>query len=152
MYTDRSVDMMRVQPETGTLYTMYNAWHHFTVTQQQQVVSAMAESQSPFLFAEILEPGVLSYCKVILSGIVLQLLLAPFVYPFSLRRLLCTYIIPINLFTITWDGIISMRRSCSVGEYKKRLVRFSTSSYAVQVNKVKTFAGHIIYIVGTPIK
>ena len=152
IYADRSVDLLQLQPQSGNLYTMYNAWHHFTTAQQQQIVSAMAKSQTPFLFAEIIEPGILSYIRVIFSVTIMQLLLAPFVYPFSLRRLLCTYIIPINLITITWDGIISIRRSCSVREYKKRLEAISTSAYAVQVNRVKTFAGHIIYISGSPIK
>jgi hypothetical protein len=47
------------------------------------------------------------------------LLFSPFIKPFSWQRLFFTYIIPINIITISFDGIISVLKSRSFNAYKK---------------------------------
>jgi hypothetical protein len=49
--------------------------------------------------------------KIIFTTTIGQIILTPFVKPFSWMRLVFTYIIPINLFTITWDGVVSVLKS-----------------------------------------
>jgi hypothetical protein len=95
-------------PGTGLL-TLFNAFHHFTPEQQQQLVHAHA-SRGLLVF-EILQPNVITFLKILFTTTIGQLLLAPFVRPFRWERLLFTYILPINLITIPWDGLVSVLRS-----------------------------------------
>lgn len=151
MYSAFTADITRLHPSKGTLYTMYNAFHHFSGDEQKGIVNKMAENGSPFLIAEILEPGVLTFIKVIFTTTILQLLTAPFVKPFSLKRLLFTYIIPVNIFTVTYDGIVSVLKSASARQYRKLFAGISTNAYTVTVNKVNRITGTVIYIKGEPV-
>ncbi len=95
-------------PGTGVL-TLFNAFHHFTPTQQQQLLHLHA-SRGLLVF-EVLQPTVITFLKILLTTTIGQLLLAPFVRPFRWERLLFTYLLPVNLITIPWDGLVSVLRS-----------------------------------------
>ncbi len=95
-------------PGTGLL-TLFNAFHHFTPAQQERLVRLHAPRG--LLVFEVLQPGIVTFLKILLTTTVGQLVLAPFVRPFRWERLLFTYILPINLLTIPWDGLVSVSRS-----------------------------------------
>jgi hypothetical protein len=144
------VDVLKMQPAENTVYTMYNAFHHFTAQQQKAWVKKMAEDKAIFLIGEILTPGWLNLLKIIFTTAVIQLLTAPFVKPFSLPRLFFTYIIPVNLFTVTYDGIISVLRSRSAKEYNDLLSDISSPSYSITINTINNWKGDLVYIKGEP--
>jgi len=89
--------------------------------------------------------------KIIFTATVIQLLTAPFVKPFSLLRLLFTYIIPVNLFTVAYDGVISVLSSKTAAQYTGLLNNISTQSYRITVNRVNNWKGNLVYIKGKPI-
>jgi hypothetical protein len=149
-YALHPLDLLALKPVEKVLYTMFNAFHHFTDIQQAQIYNKMADNNCPFLFVEILEPGFINLCKIIFTTTILQLLLVPFVKPFSWLRLLFTYIIPLNLFTICWDGIISVLKSKPVMKYEEQFKNLATGSFTVTVNKISNWKGNIIYIKGEP--
>jgi hypothetical protein len=91
------------------LLTLFNAFHHFTTAQQRQLVKSNASRG--ILVVEVLQPTPLTFFKILFTTTVGQLLLAPFVRPFRWERLLFTYLLPINLITIPWDGLVSVLRS-----------------------------------------
>jgi hypothetical protein len=121
IYVKHSVDILKMNFEAQYFYTMYNAFHHFTDEEQKEIVSKLSAAKASFLIVEILQPNLLSLLQVILASTLGQLLITPFIKPFSLTRLLFTYIIPINIFTVLYDGVISVIKSKSVKEYKKLL-------------------------------
>lgn len=131
---------------------MFNAFHHFSTAQQKEVVQNMALNGAPFLIAEILEPGLLNVIKIFFTGTVIQLLTAPFVRPFSTGRLLFTYLIPVNLFTVVYDGIISVMRSKTAAQYQNELQGVSTGLYNITVSRVNNWKGNIVCIKGEPTK
>jgi hypothetical protein len=90
------------------LVTMFNAFHHFEATAQEQIVAKIAGQHRPMLIVEITRPTVINFVMVTIAGTIGQLLLAPFVAPFSWKRLCFTYLLPINLITVTWDGWMSV--------------------------------------------
>ncbi len=149
-YLKEATDILPLEPHQGVCYTMFNAFHHFSDAEQEHIIDKMAASGSTFLFAEILEPGVLSFINVILATTVGQLLLMPFVRPFSLLRLCFTYIIPVNLFTILYDGIISVIRSKRVSKYRELLKTRAVPGYAIVINKIKNPSGGLVYLQGQP--
>jgi hypothetical protein len=120
-YMDESTDATKAIFKKHHTYTMFNAFHHFDDGQKQQMVSSMIASESEAYFVEILEPRFLCFIKVLLATLVGTILLTPFIRPFSFKRLLFTYLIPINLITITYDGMVSVYRSRTVKQYEKIL-------------------------------
>jgi len=149
-YSVNSVDALKMQPVDGLCYTMYNSFHHFTNEQQQSFINKLAAANAPFLVAEILEPGIINVVKIFLTGMVLQLFIAPFIKPMSFGRLFFTYIIPVNLFTVTYDGIISVLKSKTVQQYKTLLKNSSTQNFTITVNNIKNWKGNVVYIKGQP--
>jgi len=143
--------VLEIQPEENTVYTTYNAFHHFPKTQQKAFVKKMAAHKTCFLIGEILTPGFFNGVKILLTATLLQLLTAAFVKPFSLPRLFFTYIIPVNLFTVTYDGIISVIRSKTAKEYNDLLQDISNPSYSITVHTIKNWKGDLVYIKGEPV-
>lgn len=150
-YSLDQTDILLLRPNPQTVYTMFNALHHFTDKEQNLIIQKMAAHKAPFLIAEILEPGLLNCFKIFFTTVFIQLFTAPFIKPFSVARLFFTYIIPVNLFTITYDGIISVVKSKTVVQYQQQLQHISAEGYQLSVHKISNWKGNIIYIKGTPV-
>lgn len=150
-YLPQSVDVLTLEPQPSTCCTMFNGFHHFTTAQQQELVRKMAHSRSPFLFAEILEPGPITLLKIIIMTTVAQAVTAPFVRPVSYKRLFFTWIIPVNLFTVLYDGVISVFKSKTAAAYRRQLEHLGNAQYAVTVNSRFNWKGRLIFITGTPL-
>ena len=146
-----SVDVLQYQPIANTSYTMYNAFHHFSDKEQIAIVQKMRAHKAPFLFVEILQPNISNVLQIVFTTVIIQLLVTPFLKPFSWQRLFFTYIIPINLFTILFDGLVSVTKSKSMQQYKNL---FSTineiANYRVTVQKIIKFPTIMICIKGEP--
>ncbi|MGC4103030.1 hypothetical protein [Ferruginibacter sp.] len=149
-YAAPTADVLKMEFNNSACYTMYNAFHHFSNEEQQLLLKRFSEAGTSFLIAEILEPSVLNVLKIAVTGIVLQLFTAPFVRPFSWARLFFTYIIPVNLFTVTYDGIISVLKSKTVQQYAAML-KNDTTAYIITVDTIKNWKGNIVYLKGQPV-
>jgi hypothetical protein len=148
-YKKASSDVLQLQPLPGELYTMYNAFHHFTDEEQKKILQQFADNRSQFLIAELLQPDFLTLLNVIFTSTVGQLLLTPFIRPFSLLRLLFTYLLPINIVTVTYDGIVSVFKSKTVKQYQWLKAQVSTRTYSITVSQIKSKKANIVYIKGT---
>ncbi|MGF2412920.1 hypothetical protein [Ferruginibacter sp.] len=149
-YSLHAVDVLEVATVQDTVYTMYNAFHHFSAAQQKELVQNMANKQATFLIAEILEPGLLNCIKIFFTTTFIQLLTAPLLQPFSFARLFFTYIVPVNLFTVTYDGIVSVLKSKTAKQYEQLLKNISSRSYTITVHTVNNWEGNLVYIKGVP--
>jgi hypothetical protein len=150
-YATNSIDVTALQPQQYIGYTMFNAFHHFSSAQQVAIVQKMVSARASFLFAEILEPTIFVAIKIVITTTVLQWLAAPFIKPFSLSRLFFTCIIPVNLVTVTYDGIVSILKSKTVKQYNDLVSGLAADNYTITVQKVKTVGGNIVYIKGSTI-
>jgi hypothetical protein len=130
---------------------MYNAFHHFEPVQQTVLVKKMVLNKNAFIFAEIMEPGILTVIKILFTTTILQIILAPFIKPFSWLRLFFTYIIPVNLFTVSYDGVISVLKSRSSVDYHHRLSGLSTAEFEVTVRRFPNWKGAVVCITGNPL-
>jgi hypothetical protein len=117
-YNQQSIDVLTMEFKANTCYTMFNAFHHFSDTEKRNIAKSMMESRSMAYFVEILEPTFPCILKVILMTTVGSILFTPFILPFSFKRLFFTYVIPVNIFSITIDGIISVLKSRSIPQYR----------------------------------
>jgi len=97
-------------PGSGAI-TLFNAFHHFGPTQQAALLQKIAATGRPLLVCEILQPTPWCLLRVLLATTACQVLLAPFVLPFRLSRLLLTWVLPVNIITVCFDGIISVLKA-----------------------------------------
>jgi hypothetical protein len=107
--------------EAGKTYTMFNAFHHFSEDEQRSICHKITNANANAYFVEILFPSPLHLLKTFIATTIGVLFLSPFIKPFSWKRLLFTYIIPINILTISIDGIISVFKSKTVKQYQRSL-------------------------------
>ena len=117
----QELDVLNMTFEKGQCYTMFNALHHFTDEEKISILTNIKASGAKAYFVEILEPNFLFILKVCALTLVLNLFITPFIRPSSLSRLFFTYIIPINLISITYDGVVSVLKSRSLKQYQQIL-------------------------------
>ncbi|MFM9946045.1 MAG: class I SAM-dependent methyltransferase [Bacteroidia bacterium] len=124
-YKTTNADVLEMEFKLGTYYTMFNALHHFKDDDKLKIINKIRASNSDAFFAEILEPRVDCFLKVFLTTTLGTILFTPFIRPFSLKRLLLTYILPLNILTITFDGLLSVLKSRSVRQYQKLFAAYT---------------------------
>jgi hypothetical protein len=133
-YYTQSADVLQMDFLPGTYYTMFNSFHHFPDNDKLLIIQRIISSGSSAFFVEILEPTIFYFLKILFVTTVGNFFLTPFVQPFSLKRLCFTYILPINIFTIAYDGIISVLKSRSVQYYQ---ILFSSNSDVLRVFQIR---------------
>jgi len=136
-YRADSIDALKVRATGGTFYTMFNALHHFNAEQRAQLMQQLGTSG--FMFAEILQPRIFDALKIAFVTTLGQLFLAPFVKPFRIKRLLYTYVLPINLMTIFWDGMVSVLRAISHRQLEQELKRNCPEHCVYHLHRVGPF-------------
>ena len=151
-YLQQETDVLHLLPQQEIMYTMYNAFHHFSDEDKVRLLQKFQQANAPFIIAEILQPDLLTLGKIFFTTTILQLIAVPFVQPFSLLRLLFTYIIPVNLFTITYDGMVSVFKSRSVKQYQQLIQSISNENYNIYVDRYSSWKGAVICIKGNPKK
>jgi hypothetical protein len=122
---------------------MFNAFHHFTDEEKLNIVQDMQNSDCTAFIVEILEPTVWCLLKVVFTTTLGSLVLTPFIRPFSLKRIIFTYIIPINIITITFDGIVSVLKSRSLTQYQ---YLFANKDAAINIFRLKNGLNRLIVI------
>lgn len=151
-YLPNSIDAKQPDVPQRHIATMFNAFHHFNGEEQTQILSTLIANEIPFCIVEILNPNPLDFVKIFLTTTVGQLLVAPLVKPFSWMRLLFTYLIPINLITITYDGLISVLKSASLKEYQQLINSMDTRKFRLKTHPIKAGWGSRLTVITGEVK
>lgn len=133
------------------LVSFFNAFHHFTNLERTKLLREIAESRRPLVIAEITQPTIASFLCVTAATVVGQLIFAFQVVPFRWSRILFTYIIPLNLVTITWDGWMSVFRSISQKSFLQIANTLSTKAYRFSFIKTGSWWKRVYVLTGEPI-
>ncbi len=142
-YEMQRLDVLEMEFKPETYYTMFNAFHHFTDEEKIKITQEIQHSGSSAFIVEILEPSAFCLLKIFFTTTIGSLVLTPFIRPFSLKRLFFTYIIPVNLITITFDGMVSVFKSRSVKQYQNL---FAKNQQTVQIFHLKNGINPLIII------
>ena len=142
-YETQSADVIEMEFKPGIYYTMFNAFHHFEDKEKLKIVQKIQASGSVAFLVEILEPDIVCILKVLFTTTIGCFLLTPFITPFSLKRLFFTYLFPVNILTITFDGIVSVLKSRSVKQYQKLFINYGN---AIKVFRLKSGLSPLIII------
>ena len=150
-YDPEPLNLLDFQPEAGQQYSMFNAFHHFTTQEQKQIITKMKEAKAGFIIAEVLEPSLLSFIQVTLAALLVQPLSAWAIRPFSFLRIATTYLVPIQLVTVAWDGLLSVLKSKTLAQYQDLVRGISSSEYVIQVERIPQLRGNLIVLSAQPI-
>ncbi len=150
-YDPEPLNLLDFQPEAGQQYSMFNAFHHFTTQEQKQIITKMKEAKAGFIIAEVLEPSLLSFIQVTLAALLVQPLSAWAIRPFSFLRIATTYLVPIQLATVAWDGWLSVLKSKTLAQYQDLVRGISSSEYVIQVARIPQLRGNLIVFSAQPI-
>jgi len=142
-YLPQSVDVLKMEMQPNVCYTMFNAFHHFKNDDKQKIVQKIIASGSRSFLVEILEPKIIYFFKVLFVTTIGILLFTPLIRPFSFKRFFFTYVIPINIVTITYDGIVSVAKSSTIKQYRKLFVSYGDS---IKLIKLKNNLNSLVVI------
>lgn len=148
---NRPLNLLEFQPEQGKQYSLFNAFHHFTSAQQKELIQKMKTAKAGCIVAEVLEPSLLSFIQVTLAAFLVQPLTAWAIRPFSILRIITTYILPIQLITVAWDGWLSVLKSKSLQQYQELIEDLADSEYSIEVKRIPQLQGNLIVIIAQPI-
>ena len=146
-----SLDLNKFQPQSGKQYSLFNAFHHFPSAQQKQLIKKMKEARASCIIAEVLEPSLLSFIQVTLAAFIVQPLTAWAIRPFSVLRMVTTYLVPVQLVTVAWDGWLSVFKSKTAKQYKELVCEFADHQYSIEVKRIQQLQGNLIVIIAQPI-
>jgi hypothetical protein len=87
---------------------------------------------------------------VLLATTAGQVLLSPFVLPFRLSRLLFTWVLPVNIVTVCFDGIISVLKALPAKRMQLLCQTCSHTSYSFTFRRLGGWLNPVYIIEGKP--
>jgi hypothetical protein len=144
------VDARAVPERLTGVRTLFDAFHHFRPDAAHGILADAATSRAPILVVEATERSVPAVVGMLLLVPLLVLLLTPFVRPFSWARLLFTYLIPLAVPLIVFDGIVSCLRSYTVAELRELTRGLETDGYRFYIGRLESRGQRLTYLLGTP--
>lgn len=151
-YAPKPVNALAVPAELGGFRTIFSAFHHFP---PETATALLRDAVRAGTGIGVFEGAGKHWVELLLAVTVLpvvQLLLTPFFRPFSLSRLLFTYLVPLIPLCTIWDGSVSLLRMYSPTELLT-LARAAdpAGTFAWQAGRKQHWWGpQVTYLVGWP--
>lgn len=148
-YEKTPLDADNIPQNVTGLRTMFSSMHHFRTQQLEKILFDAVTKVQPIAFFDSGNKSILMILSIIVLHPIGLFLLTPFIKPFSFKRLLFTYIIPLIIFFTIWDGVISIMNL----HYEKDLIslinndKFSSYHWTIGTLRNK-FGMKIVYISG----
>ena len=109
-YLKEPVDATSIPTSQQGILTMFTAMHHFEPAILKKILQNAAAQNKSVSFFDGGDKNFLAVAGILFFQPVSFLLLTPFFRPFSLKRLLFTYLLPAIPLMTMWDGIVSVTR------------------------------------------
>jgi hypothetical protein len=145
-----AVDARHVPAELRGLRTLFNGFHHFEPADAQAILHDAAAAGQPIAIFEMSRrsPGMLLWVIVVPLFV---LLFTPFMAPFTWKRLLWTYLVPLVPLTCFWDGIVSQLRAYTVPELRAMAAAATASmTWRADDPPLGRTGARLTYLVGWP--
>jgi hypothetical protein len=148
-YLGEPVDATAVPAHLGGVRTIFDALHHFHPADAKRILADARRAGVPIGAFDIASRDLLHVLGSVLIPF-LVLAVTPLIRPFSWRRLLFTYVIPVLPLLIWWDGLVSNLRAHSVAELSELGRELATPDYAFEAGSVGSAASLVTYVLGHP--
>jgi hypothetical protein len=148
VFESEPVDARAVPTRLEGVRTLFNAFHHFKPHDAARILKDAASARTPILIVEGTERSPAAIIGMLLFVPLLVLLLTPFVRPFSIARLLLTYVLPIAAPLILFDGIVSCLRSYTTEELRELCRGIETDTYRFHIGVKQSRGQRLTYLLG----
>jgi len=147
-YSNASIDASNVPATLPGLRTLFNSFHHFPPTLAKSILQNAVDRREPIVIAEFIERWL---ALPLLMGLgIFAYITAPFIKPFSIRRLLSFWVLPVVPLFIMWDGFVSCLRIYSPQELKELVDDLkNTENYIFDIGLVSSTM-RVTYLIGHP--
>lgn len=144
------VSALDVPSDLKGLRTQFLSFHHFKPDDAQQILQNAVDSNAPIAIFEAQERDWKHFIQFCFSPINV-LLVTPFIRPFKIGRLIFTYLIPLMLPFIFWDGIVSVLRTYTEDEMREMTAALRNAEhFEWEIGKLKSGPFTIPYLLGYP--
>ncbi|MEM1124359.1 MAG: hypothetical protein AAGJ18_28230 [Bacteroidota bacterium] len=151
-FEEESVNALEVPPHLKGFRTQFLSFHHFKPEDAQQILQNAVDHQSVIGIFEGQKRSVAHFIQFFFSPINV-LLMTPFIRPFSLGRIIFTYLIPIVPIFVWWDGLVSVLRTYSVKEMRTMTKALKHgNNFEWEIGEVKNGPVTNLYLLGYPKK
>jgi hypothetical protein len=149
-YVPESINALDVPKQLRGFRTQFLSFHHFDYEDAKAILQNAVDANMPIAIFEIQERNLEHVLKNSFSPIMV-LLTAPFIQPFSIGRIIFTYLIPIVPLAVLWDGVVSVLRTYSIDEMKQMTHELNNRTrFKWEIDKVKDGPITVLYLLGYP--
>ncbi len=150
-YIEYPVSASEVPNDLIGLRTFFRSFHHFEPNLCVKVLKDCIANNQPIGIFDIQQRTVLFFIFYAIISPLLVLLYTPFIKPFSGKRLLFTYIIPVVPFIAFWDGSVTVLRTYNTDELKKMAVSADVKNkYKWESGQIGKGSKTVFYFLGSP--
>ncbi len=150
-YYKDPVDATLVPSRLRGFRTIFSGFHHFDEPTAKKVLQNAVDNRQGIAIFDGGNRGIGFILLILFFHPIAFLLFTPFIKPFSLRRCLFTYLIPVVPLCTIWDGIASALRLYMPDELMALAKNTESSNYLWQSGFITNQLGlRIAYLTGYP--
>lgn len=144
------VDATNVPTDLKGFRTQFLSLHHFREEDAVNILQNAVDCNAPIGMFESQERNAKSVIAMIFSPLNV-LFVTPMIRPFSIGRIVFTYLIPLVPLFVMFDGILSALRTYTVPEMEELVSRVKGhENYTWKIGKVKSGPATILHLIGIP--
>jgi hypothetical protein len=148
-YIADPVDARDIPKKLKGLRTQFLSLHHFRPEDAKKILQNAVDTKQNIAIFEGQERSLASIFAMIFSPLTV-LFVTPFIKPFSLGRIIFTYLIPLVPIFVLWDGIVSSLRTYSVKEMEDLVNNLENKDqFDWEIRRKKSGPGVNLYLLGT---
>lgn len=149
-FSTEKVDARDVPADLKGLRTIFLGFHHFRPEDAVLILQNAVKSHQPILIVEGQDRSLPSLLAMFFSPLTV-LFTTPFIRPFSIGRIVFTYLISIVPLFVWWDGLVSSFRTYSEKEMKSLISRVEQKDeFEWEVGRIKSGPGFLLFLTGRP--
>lgn len=149
-YIETPIDARKVPSELIGLRTQFLSFHHFQPEDAVKILQNAVDSKSPICIIEAQERSVICLIAMLISPLNV-LISTPFIKPFSVGRVIFTYLIPVVPLVVLWDGIVSMLRTYSIAEMHELVAKVQNGdSFEWEIGRKENRGLPTLFLLGYP--
>lgn len=115
----RTAEACRALQEERGVFVMFAALHHLQPSEVSSLVRTAADSGKAFVSVDYFQRGRLVDVIPLFLGPLLMVVTAPLVYPFSVKRIVLSWIVPVLPVLLFLDTLLTILRSYRADELRR---------------------------------
>jgi hypothetical protein len=135
----------------GAFRTIFTAFHHFEPEVARQILQDAATDGVGIGVFEYTERSVTWYVSALLAPVFCWFTAPWAIRPFTAKVFFWVYLLPIPVFLITWDGIVSGLKTYDSDACRLLASRVDAPGYVWDIGTVRSGVCHrVTYLIGRP--